>query len=55
MLIVLENSKFDLEEVKNSLEIIKEQLSTFPIPVELDKIVKLKTKKSNEEPINKTN
>ena len=42
MLFVLENAKFNLEEIKNSLEIIKEQISAFPIPVELDKIIKLK-------------
>jgi len=53
MLIVLENAKFDLEEVKNSLEIIKEQISAFPIPVELDKIVKLKTKKAMRKPLMK--
>ena len=45
MLIVPENAKFDLDEIKNSLEIMKEQISAFPVPVELDKIIKLKRRK----------
>jgi len=53
MLIVLENAKFDLDEIKNSLEIIKEQISAFPVPVELDKIIKLKTKKAMRKPLMK--
>ena len=53
MLIVLENAKFDLEEVKNSLEIKKEQISASPIPVELNKIVKFKTKKAMRKPLMK--
>jgi hypothetical protein len=51
MLIVIENAKFDIEEVKNSLEILKEQISAFPVPCTIDKIVKLKTKKSMRKPI----
>jgi hypothetical protein len=37
--------------VKNSLEILKEQISAFPVPCTIDKIVKLKTIKSMRKPI----
>ena len=53
LLIVLENAKFDLEEVKNSLEIIKEQISAFSVPIEFNKIEKRKTKKSMRKPLMK--
>jgi hypothetical protein len=53
MLIVIENDKFNIDEIKNSLEILKEQISAFPVPCDIDKIVKLKTKKLMIKPIMK--
>ena len=51
MLIVIENSKFNIDEIKNSLQIIKEQISAFPVPNHIEKIVELRTKKSMRKPL----
>ena len=53
MLIVQENAKYDLDEIKNSLEIIKEKISAFPVLIELEKRIKLKTKKAMRKPLMK--
>ena len=53
LLIVLNNDKFTLEDVKNSLESIKEQVSSFPVPNYLEEIVKKKTKKEMTKLLNK--
>ena len=43
--IVLDNDKFTLDDVRSSLESIKEQVSAFPVPNYLEEIIKKKTKK----------
>ena len=43
--IVLDNDKFNLDDVRFSLESIKEQVSAFPVPNYLEEIIKKKTKK----------
>ena len=45
LLIVLDNDKFTLDDVRMSLESIKEQVSAFPVPNYLEEIIKKKTKK----------
>ena len=43
--IVLNNDKFTLDDVRFSLESMKEQVSSFPVPNYLEEIIKKKTKK----------
>ena len=43
--IVLDNDKFTLDDVRSSLESIKEQVSAFPVPNYLEEIIKKKNKK----------
>ena len=43
--IVLDNDKFTLDDVRFSLESIKEQVSAFPVPNYLEEIIKKKNKK----------
>ena len=53
LLLVLENDKFTLEDVKNSLESIKEQVSAFPVPNYIEEIIKKKTKREMVKLLNK--
>ena len=43
--ILIDNDKFTLDDVRSSLESIKEQVSAFPVPNYLEEIIKKKTKK----------
>jgi hypothetical protein len=45
ILIVIDNDKFTLDDVRSTLEEIKEQVSAFPVPNYLEEIIKKKTKK----------
>ena len=53
MLIVIDSKKFDIEEIKNSLELLKEIISSFPVENNLEEISKLKTKELMKVPIYK--
>lgn len=53
LLIVLDNDKFTLDDVRMSLESIKEQVSAFPVPNYLEEIIKKKTKKEMTKLISK--
>ena len=53
LLIVIENSKFDIDEIRNSLQMLKESISAFPVENSLEEISKLKTKDKMKVPIYK--
>jgi hypothetical protein len=53
MLTVLKSPKFDINEIRNSLQMIKEQVSAFPVENNLEMISKLKTKDKMKVPIYK--
>ena len=46
MYLVLDSPKFDLKEVRNSLQVLKETISAFPVDNSLEQISKLKTKQA---------
>jgi len=46
MYLVLDSPKFDLKEVRNSLQVLKETISAFPVDISLEQISKLKTKQA---------
>jgi hypothetical protein len=53
MLIVIDSKKFDIEEIRNSLQMLKEIISAFPVKKNLEEISKLKTKELMKVPIYK--
>ena len=53
MLTVIESPKFDIDEIKNSLQLLKEIISSFPVENNLEEISKLKTKDKMKVPIYK--
>ena len=53
MLTVIQSPKFDIDEIRNSLQIIKEAISAFPVENNLEMISKLKTKQNMKVPIYK--
>ena len=46
MYLVLDSPKFDLKEVRNSLQVLKETISAFPVDNSLEQVSKLKTKQA---------
>ena len=53
MLTVIQSKKFDIDEIRNSLQMLKEQISAFPVENKLEEISKLKTKQNIKVPIYK--
>ena len=53
MLTVIESPKFDIDEIRNSLQMLKEIISAFPVENNLEEISKLKTKDKMKAPIYK--
>ena len=53
ILIVIDSYKFDLEEIRNSLQYLKEIISAFPVENNLNNISLLKTKEEMKLPIHK--
>jgi len=53
MLTVIESPKFDIDEIRNSLQMLKEIISAFPVENNLEEISKLKTKQNMKVPIYK--
>ena len=53
MLTVIESKKFDIDEIRNSLQMLKEQVSAFPVENNLEEISKLKKKELMKVPIYK--
>jgi len=53
MLTVIQSRKFDIDEIRNSLQMIKEQVSAFPVEKNLEMISKIKTKYKMKVPIYK--
>ena len=51
MLTVIHSKKFDIDEIRVSLQMIKEQVSAFPVENNLEMISKLKTKQNMKVPI----
>jgi hypothetical protein len=45
MLLVLDSSKFNLTEIRESLQLLKETISAFPVVNDLEEISKKKMKK----------
>jgi hypothetical protein len=53
MLTVIQSPKFDIDEIRNSLQMLKEIISAFPVENNLEMISKLKTKQNMKVPIYK--
>jgi hypothetical protein len=53
LLIVIESPKFDIDEIRNSLQMLKEIISAFPIQNDLEMISMMKTKDKMKVPIYK--
>jgi hypothetical protein len=53
LLIVIESPKFDIDEIRNSLQLLKEIISAFPVENNLEEISKLKKKELMKVPIYK--
>jgi hypothetical protein len=53
MLTVIQSKKFDIDEIRNSLQMLKEQISAFPVENNLEMISKLKNKQNMKVPIYK--
>ena len=53
LLVAINSSEFDLNEVKNSMEMIKELISAFPVENIIDEIVIKKTKNDMMKPLHK--
>jgi hypothetical protein len=53
MLTVIESKKFDIDEIRNSLQMIKEAIVAFQVENNLEEISKLKTKQNMKVPIYK--
>ena len=53
LLIVIESPKFDIDEIRNSLQLLKESISAFPVENNLEMISMMKTKDKMKVPIYK--
>ena len=53
MLTVIESPKFDIDEIRNSLQMLKEIISSFPVENNLEMISMMKTKELMKIPIYK--
>ena len=53
MLTVIQSKKFDIDEIRNSLQLLKEQISAFSVENNLEQISLLKTKQNMKVPIYK--
>ena len=53
MFIVIESPKFDIHEIRNSLQLLKEIISAFPVENNLEMISMMKTKEQMKVPIYK--
>ena len=53
LLIVIESPKFDIDEIRNSLQLLKESISAFPVENNLNEISKLNTKDKMKVPVYK--
>ena len=53
LLIVIESPKYDIDEIRNSLQMLKEIISAFPVENKLEEISKLKTKDKMKVPVYK--
>ena len=53
LLIVIESPKFDIDEIRNSLQMLKEIISSFPVENNLEMISMMKTKELMKVPIYK--
>jgi len=53
MLLVIEHNKFDIDEVRESLQMLKEQVSAFPVENNLEMISNMKSKTLMSQPIYK--
>jgi hypothetical protein len=53
LLIVIESPKFDIDEIRNSLQMLKEIISAFPVENNLEMISMMKTKELMKVPIYK--
>jgi hypothetical protein len=53
LLLVIQSPKFDIDEIGNSLQLLKEIISAFPVENNLEEISKLKTKDKMKVPIYK--
>jgi len=53
MLLVIESPKFDIDEIRNSLQMLKESISAFPVENNLEMISMMKTKDKMKVPIYK--
>ena len=53
MLTVIQSPKYDIDEIRNSLQMLKEIISAFPVENNLKMISKLKTKQNMKVPIYK--
>jgi hypothetical protein len=53
MLTVIQSPKFDIDEIRNSLQLLKEAISAFPVENKLEEISKLKSKQNMKVPIYK--
>jgi hypothetical protein len=53
MLTVIQSPKFDIDEIRESLQLLKEQISAFPVENTLEEISKLKNKQNMKVPIYK--
>ena len=53
LLLVIQSPKFDIDEIRNSLQMLKEIISAFPVENNLEEISKLKTKAKMKVPIYK--
>jgi len=53
MLTVIQSPKFDIDEIRNSLQMLKEQISAFPVENNLEEISKINTKQNMKVPIYK--
>jgi len=53
VLTVIQSPKFDIHEIRNSLQMLKEIVSAFPVENKIEEISKLKTKEMMKVPIYK--
>jgi hypothetical protein len=53
MLTVIQSPKFDIDEIRERLQMLKEQISAFSVENNLEEISKLKTKQNMKVPIYK--
>jgi hypothetical protein len=53
LLVIIQSPKFDIDEIRNSLQLLKEIISAFPVENNLEMISMMKTKKLMKVPIYK--